>query len=131
MISYIIDNVISYVDIHILYVISYITYSATMNYTTLYCARSKQLERSSRSSTKLPQIASKQRISQGKVHEPSCCAYQERTSPVSNRIVWRAYTSSHPILVHAGPACSGAVHYARQPFGDRCNAEGRVDPPQR
>ena len=76
------------------------------------------------------QIASKQSISQGKGHEPSCCASQGGTSPVSIRIVWRAYTSSHPIGVHAGPASCGAVQFARQPLGDRCNAEGRVDPPQ-
>ena len=37
------------------------------------------------------QIASKQRISQGKGHEPSCCAFQGGTSPVSNNFLLGLY----------------------------------------
>lgn len=77
------------------------------------------------------QIAPEQCISQGKRHGSTCCPFQGGTSPISIGIIRRAYTSSHPVLVHAGPACSCPVPYSRQPVGDRNNVEGRVDPPQR
>ena len=103
-ITYIVVSDIVYLILYTIYkLISYIYYIYSMWYHILYIVHlwivsHYTVAGRSKGAGDQAQIATRQCISQGKRHEPSCCPFQGGTSPVSIRIVWRAYTL-HTILI--------------------------------